>query len=80
MAVGGRGLGKISFMSATQNGKRSRKLDCKMKASGMHLYMYAPSRSFCEVPQNWLPLKKGKVKVYAHLSSDVSNYTLANTN
>jgi hypothetical protein len=35
MAVGGRGLGKISFLSATQNGKRSEKLDWKKEASGM---------------------------------------------
>jgi len=34
----------------------------------------------CEVSQNWLPLKKGKVKVCAHLPSDVWNYIFANTN
>lgn len=62
MAVGGRGLGKISFLSATQNGKRSKKLDCKTEASGMYLYLCTPRRSFCEVPQNWLPLKNGEVK------------------
>jgi len=71
MAVGGRGLGKISFLSATQNGKRSETVDCKKEASGMPFYLYSPSRSVCEVPQYWLPLKEGKVKVCAHLPTDL---------
>ena len=63
MAVGGRGLGKISFMSATQNGKRSKKLDCKTEAGGMHFYLYAKKLASTA--------KKGKVKVCAHLPTDV---------
>ena len=61
MAVGGRGLGKISFLSPAQNGKRSKKLDWKTEASGMHFYLYSLNLSLCEVPHNWLRLKK-KVK------------------